>query len=167
MSERGQAVSYDLAMAMFIFVMVLAGIIMLWTSNLKSFETQFSFNEAQVKAFLLSDLLLKSPGVPVDWETRDLNGVTSLGLARKDRVLDSGKVLRFKDWVDSNYSEVKAKLALPTYEVFIQLDAVDPMTADLNFGVPPPGNAVRVSVRRIAVYGDSEAIVDVTLYQTP
>ena len=167
MNSRGQAVSFDLAIAVFIFILAFISIASLWESNLEDFSNSRDFQELQNSAFMISETLVKNQGVPSNWEILQFSDVNVIGLAEQDRVLSTQKVARLKNLLSSSYALTKDKMRLQIYDIFIKFDSLDQKTADLNMGVAPPQNVYIATIRRIVDYNGTEAKMDVILYVKP
>jgi hypothetical protein len=93
---RGQAFSLDLVFSMLGFMVILILVIASWSFYSNRLDDNVGEEELQLRAFLITDVLVQSPGFPRDWEKNisavSKQTVTLLGLAKKDRVLSDEKI---------------------------------------------------------------------------
>jgi hypothetical protein len=164
MHQRGQAVSFDFAIAIFVFVLAFVSLAALWQASLDDFINAREFQDMQTTAFLLSETLVETRGNPENWEHFSFQDVNVFGLAEKDRVLDREKILRLNSYLSADYDSTREKLRLPLYGIYIRIDSLDQGTADINMGVSPPEGHFVANIRRIVDYNGSEAKFDVMLY---
>ncbi|MDD5163029.1 MAG: hypothetical protein PHD95_02360 [Candidatus ainarchaeum sp.] len=125
--KKAQAVSLDIVIGTTIFLAVLAIAVTIW-------ENQNSFAENQLKDYEMAatsartlNFIVKSPGEKInggtDWQfAPSIDNVLFIGLAKRDRAIDSNKLAKFveygKIWPDceancfGDYEKTKAKLLL-------------------------------------------------------
>lgn len=96
--RKGYVGSLDLILAMLLFLVV---VYMVFWANAEAADKIPSYEKSQAykeKALNVTDVLLKTPGDPADWETlADLNQTESIGFVKEANVLDRSKLLRFGD----------------------------------------------------------------------
>jgi hypothetical protein len=76
---------------------------------------QVNFNILQNDVMVISDSLLRVPGMPEDWNRTN---VRVLGLASEENVLNQTKVHNF---VSMDYNKIRALLGIPNYDFYFQL----------------------------------------------
>ena len=89
---KAQMWSLDFIVSMMIFMTVVIALMFFWSYASLQVGEQITLDRLQDTAITVSDLLVRSPGVPEDWT---LSTVTIIGLAREEKVLDPGKVYEF------------------------------------------------------------------------
>lgn len=95
--RKGQVSSVDAIVASMIFAILLIFLIAFWFVSIDSIGNVTAKNTLQTPAIAISDLLLKSPGVPENWEN-DTSSLKVIGLAVSDtdhNVLDMEKLDNF------------------------------------------------------------------------
>lgn len=167
---KGQGIAIDLMFAMLVFMLLLGAILGLWQSNAVFLEKQSSLSQLQSEAVQGVDMLVRHQGEPDDWETKqDLSNVTTIGLAKRDRVLDMDKVNRLVElagdppgfW-EADYNTARTKM-LAGRDFYFKLTnvegAVIAQTANGN-----PQNMWAVNVKRVVTVGGDVAVAELTLY---
>ena len=159
-SEKGQATMIDFMMALFIFIIVIGYLTTVWLINLSTIENNYVLDDMQRLAFQATDLLIRSEGLPSNWEVMDIDDVNRIGLAERDRVIDEQKLNSFKN-LGAEYERVKQLLQIANYDFHFELQGAD----DVNAGLPCMAAAQKAVVKRAVNYKGSEAIVTFTLYK--
>ena len=152
MNEKGQISTYDIIVALFIFVLVFATMRGLWISNLQKAETEQQYNKMKMKAMQAIESMVKIKGYPKNW---DESNVELLGLARKPNVLSESKLQQF---AAMDYGNAKDLLLIGDYDFNFSLDAAEP-TDNISVGMPLDNNSTIVSLKRIVKYKGAEADV--------
>ena len=161
--QRGQVSMPDVLLATSFFLLLLVGMITYSETLHSTVSNQLSRNTLDVTAANLAEYIIKSPGIPIDWETvQDVNNVDLFGLAQKDRVLDPVKVVRFVNLGNLNYSFMQQKLNVSPFNFYIQFTG----GVTLSSGIPPPGNAQISVVKRFATINGKDTTITLTLYDT-
>jgi hypothetical protein len=114
--KRGQISSIDVLVGIILFIFVLVTLRGVWLSNLESGYSQIHSVETQLLATQAIDVLLKTPGYPIDWSS---SNVEVLGLADKPLVLNEAKVSEF---ISMSYEDSKSLLGLGSYEYRIDFN---------------------------------------------
>ena len=91
MSDRAQIILSDLVFALVAFLILLSAFFIQWNKLHTRYQDTLLFQDLEIHALQIADLLVQNPGVPNDWETNPTN-VQVLGLASSDRVLSAAKV---------------------------------------------------------------------------
>ncbi|MFH0861669.1 MAG: hypothetical protein V1875_01445 [Candidatus Altiarchaeota archaeon] len=94
-SRRGQAFSADLVVGVVLSILALGLLSAAWGIGKVRLDETEHMRALEDKANRISNLLVKSPGIPPDWED-DVSNVSVLGLAGSDRRLSEGKVEALK-----------------------------------------------------------------------
>lgn len=111
--RRGQLNSIDLFLALFIFVLILVFITGFFNVAVRDADRNVKKTILESSATSISELLVKTPGVPENWE-RDSLFVSTIGLASSQNVLSKNKLSNF---TEMNYASAKSTLGL-AYEFF-------------------------------------------------
>ncbi len=182
-TKKGQVLSSELIIAVFIFTMVLSSVFFLWDLVSKEILRSELVKDSDFVAKSATEKLIKTPGVPYGWESSDFNEISSVGIVNESRVLDKGKVLRFVEIMDSthyeplchdhegnplsNYACSKYLLGLKDYEFYFTLNDLEGNLVELDgvtcsTGKPISGEEYSFKVERSAVL--DHGIVKVNLY---
>lgn len=169
-AKKGQINSIDLVVAMLIFVVIILFLIQIWGVELKSADTGAEFNALQSKALSLSDMLVKSGGVPARWE-RANQTPDSFGLVQEPNVLDVNKLNKF---FNMNYSDIKYVMGMDNeyYISIIDLDgnilySIRNDTGDINGAGSSNGGAAdgqSASVTRFAILNNEIVKLRLVVY---
>jgi len=158
--SRGQAVIIDFSVALMLFILM-------WFFITSQFNAQFadaihsqSVDSMRLKADYTLETLVKSPGTPSNWENHSPADVNSIGLAVRDREISEEKLTAFSNFSGS-YDELRQKMGIGDVDFFFTFDGVDDATA----GLPPGGDADKVTAQRIVMYKGGSAIVTLMLYR--
>ena len=90
-SHRGQVFTSDLVVAVFLFCLAVGLVSASWDLSKVRLQEGDTIRRLEVKAYVIADVLSKTPGVPSNWQ-RNISNASSLGLAVCDRVLNEEKV---------------------------------------------------------------------------
>jgi hypothetical protein len=104
---KGQMV-FEFAVAALLFFSIMFFIITYLNQNVRSFSSDAYLEILQSKAFQISDMLLRNPGIWVNQEPR------VIGLEKDWPVLDGEKIIWFSNYCDSSggYDSLKGLLGL-------------------------------------------------------
>lgn len=100
---KGQVNTLDFLIAVLVYAVVLIFIVGFWFASMMEIDRMVERNRMDSAAITISDLLIKSPGVPENWEEGP-SGAGTLGLAGSQNVLDPEKVSNFTS-LDYNSSK--------------------------------------------------------------
>lgn len=161
-SQKGQATLPDLLFATFLFMVLLAGLYYYTQSLQSDASDQLDRRSMDVQASNLAEFIIKNPGTPTNWETLgDTSQIEQIGLAQKDRVLDSGKVVAFVNLGNLDYPTAKSKLQLSAFDFYVVFSG----GANLTTGVQPSANKNASVVQRLVTINGVETTVTLTLYE--
>jgi hypothetical protein len=110
---KGQIFTSDFIISVFIFLTVFITANLLWVDLASQIKTDAEKTEMQTLSLTVSDILVKTPGVPTNWTTAN---VISLGLASDENILNKTKIL---DFLAINYNRTRELLAMPGYNLYI------------------------------------------------
>lgn len=152
-SRKGFAISADFMLAAMIFFAVLAYSVGTYYYYLGQYNAEEAQKNTGISALAATDVLLKTQGVPGDWEL--VGSVESVGLAGRPNIIEPLK-LSALGAMDYNYSREALGLGSDYYLTVAALTGEKIMEK----GAQMEGNAVVAS--RLAIY--NETYVRVTLY---
>ena len=158
--KKSQLAVTDLFLALFIATILIVTIIFAWNRYIVILGDNVDYEEMQIIAFQVSDLLVKSKGEPEDWENNPDN-VDVIGLASSDRELSTEKVDAF---VNLPYNITSKSLGVELYSHYFQLKHING-TKMAEQGVIFPKNRSVVNVQRLVVYENEEAIVEFAVWK--
>lgn len=104
-SLKGQLNSLDLMLAIVIFVFLLSFVILFRFVDVLDLDKSLTKNKLEADALSLSDALIKSQGVPYNWEKNSSN-VQMIGLVSSPNVLNSEKLQIFTNMSYTNATQV-------------------------------------------------------------
>jgi hypothetical protein len=170
-AKKGQVFTWDLAISISIFLIVLAMLFYMWnTTTSKATETRDIY-EMESIATEVTELLIRTPGVPKDWENSTkypVFNITAIGLANVDpRVLSRDKIYRF---ATLNYSDVRPLLGTRQYNFYFNMVYLtNKTTVSINGtnctqGEPSGNAAFELTSRRTAILDDEIVIIYFTVW---
>ena len=111
--------SWDLAISISIFLVVLAVIYYLWDSTMFEIQHSKMINEMEGLSVEVSEQLLRTTGIPANWTESD---VAVVGLADdRPRVLNSTKIYNFVNMMNANYSNNRYLLGTRAYDFYFNM----------------------------------------------
>lgn len=117
MKSKSQLLSMDVMVAVIIFVLLTAIIHVIYDNYVFSVYDLSTKNTLALKISQLSDLLIKSQGVPVDWTS---GTVEQFGLITESHVFKGRKVEELVSMLQDNYSYTKELLGVGNYNLRIE-----------------------------------------------
>jgi hypothetical protein len=118
MNSKSQLLSIDVMMSIVIFTLLTTMIYTVYDNYVSGIYDLSTKNAMTLRAFQISDLLVKSQGVPVDWNS---STVEQLGLATESHVLKGRKVGELIALLQNNYSYAKDILGVGNYDFKLEL----------------------------------------------
>ncbi|MDD5022951.1 MAG: hypothetical protein PHU63_02170 [Candidatus ainarchaeum sp.] len=103
-NKKGQLNSVDLLISTTVFALLIVFLIGFWFVEIMDIQKITKKTELEAQAISLSDILIKSPGVPKNWENENSEEINMIGLASSDNIIDEDKVKKF---INMSYSENK------------------------------------------------------------
>ncbi len=158
MREKGQTVSYDLLIAVLLFLLLMQTMQFLWTDSLQGNLDQQGIITMRELASNVSETLIKSQGFPREWNSAN---VETIGLAQRPSVLSVDKVREF-GLIDHNQARIL--LALSQYDFFFELDSVL-NELDVNVGNAVPDTGELAVVSRNVIYGGENANAKLYIFE--
>jgi len=176
--KKGQVTALDFMFGLFLFLFIAAWLFSIWSSNLGVAITEQGFEEMRGKAFQAMDVLVRTGGTPADWEggaeggwtEEEMDGIVSLGLASKDRVVMPEKLYAFIEAGDptlndmADYNRTKEIFGIMQYDYFFELETFEDPVQTFETGLAPGAAATSVAVERTVMYEGGEAIATFTVH---
>lgn len=113
--KKGQLWTLDMAFSMLIFFSAMLSVIFAWNYISANTVENRELTEIQLKAFELSDSLIRTPGIPSDWND---STVQVIGLAYSDNILVESKV---KEFVSMDYNKARSTLTISPYQFYFEV----------------------------------------------
>ncbi|MFH1722843.1 MAG: hypothetical protein ABH950_09605 [Candidatus Altiarchaeota archaeon] len=163
--DGGQQFATDFLVGVSIFTLLLSLTFFAWDKNMQKIKEKEVLDELLIQSNQAADILVKTQGLPENWENAAAMGLTvkSVGLAGDvDRVLSEDKVNAFVA-MDYNYS--KEIMGLGNYDYYFGLYNLNNNVIN-ETGVSIEGQ-IRVQVRRVVTYKDAAAVVELSVWGAP
>ncbi len=110
-AKKGQMNSIDAVLALLIFAALMVFFMMFWANSIVSMKNMVVKNRFEYAALSVSDLLVKSPGLPGKWENAPGN-VQEIGLAAGENALSGRKLAAFANLSGVDYANAKKLLGI-------------------------------------------------------
>lgn len=123
---KAQLWSLDFVLSAVAFSLVLITVFFIWNYTTAETSEKMEFKEMEGLALSVSDLLVRTRGVPADWNATT---VKVLGLASEENVLNGTKAERF---LDLDYADSKTIMGVPLYDYYFRLTGLDGETVYVN-----------------------------------
>jgi len=181
----------DLFAAALIFLLIGSSIMSAWSNKEREAEARLVEEDMQMMAERAMETLTKTQGLPNTWETLKSQGnpeweageidqISIIGLAKRDRVLSLSKIDSFIELVglipyleeNAVYEISKEKLLVGNNDYYFRLmhasNGVEPLGIEVGKALPTGKAAERVEHVRITkpvTYGGVAAIAELTLFR--
>jgi len=170
LAKKGQGIAIDFLFAALVFVLVLNTAITIVDSNYRSISNKDILNRLNAKTAHSLDVLVRTTGQPSDWEQKGVDDAEIIGLAKRDRTLDSEKLSKFLEWGSiygsEDYNKTRVLLALIGFDYHFKVS--DSSGNLLGQTAQPPDNRwdemIAVNIKRIVNLNGDEAIARLTIY---
>lgn len=164
--KKGQVAVLDLFIAALIFSIIVTAIMFTWNSYNVKIEDQIEYNTNLVRAYHISDLLVRYAGKPSAWEHYgDLSedAIEIVGLAERDHIIDPDKLNSF---MNLSYDYVRTKLKINEYQFYMDLKHINgsDFNPPIEFGNQTNESSI-ISLRRYVIYNDTEAILGIWIQE--
>lgn len=116
-SEKGQVFSYDLLIAMAVFMILFFLLTVMFESNIEQMQESEEFKEMKLLAASAANNLILTPGRPSNWQK--LSVVEDIGLVKYKRVILNSKLTAFNN---INYDKAKNLMNLRDYEFYASIE---------------------------------------------
>ena len=170
--KKAQIGSTDLFVAISIFTVLFVLVVLSWNNYAAVLSTRMDFAETEIKAFQLSNQLVRTPGSPGMWEQlASPSAIVEIGLAEKPNVISRKKAIKFTDSSFLSYAQIKDSFKLQHYNFTINItDTSGNIKYEggrpLSIGdtLPSKSNNI-VILRRNVLYENENAILKVVLWK--
>ncbi len=175
-TKRGQAAVTDLFIAISVFIILITITTLTWNLYNIRLTSRFDYDDMMMKGFQVSDLLIKSKGIPADWHIAYnttypnprvnnccIKPQEVIGLAESERVISPEKIDAFKDISDSHPEIIKDTLNINLYNYYFVIRN-QTGNALLNTGLFPSGKYA-VNLARIALYNGQPVIMEFAIWK--
>ncbi|MCK4335830.1 MAG: hypothetical protein KAW40_03860 [Candidatus Aenigmarchaeota archaeon] len=145
---KGQVWSLDFITSVLVFLVVLIPLFFVWNYVNIQNQQQILFDEVETLTLSISDSLIRTKGLPEDWNTSD---VSSIGLSSEENVLNVTKVSYFLTMGNSEYNRTRAILT-GGYDFFFNLTDING-TAHGTIGNKPQ-DRMTIPIERYCLYNE-------------
>lgn len=167
-NKKAQVAVMDLFIAAVLFGILVTIMMSTWNEYNVKIDKQIEYNDLVIKTFHISDLLVMYHGKPSAWEkpwpavTAQSNGtpLTTIGLAQADGTIDEEKLDKF---LNMTYNETRENFNIERYDYYFQMKRVDGSDFDPAIFKGVETDSIIVSVRRLVIYKNEEAILQFQL----
>ena len=154
---NGQVWSLDFITSVLVFLVVLIPLFFVWNYVNIQNQQQILFDEVETLTLSISDSLIRTKGLPEDWNTSD---VSSIGLSSEENVLNVTKVSYFLTMGNSEYNRTRAILT-GGYDFFFNLTDING-TAHGTIGSKPQ-DRMTIPIERYCLYDERIAKLEFAL----
>ena len=169
LTKKGQGIAIDFLFAVLVFLLVLNASLTLIDKNNLGVMDKNILNDLHSRATQTLDMLIRTSGQPNDWYKKTIDEVTVIGLAKRDRALETVKVEKFVEWAQDygsvDYNKSKT-LLLIGYDYRLKISDSDDFTLYQIPKILPSSwdNMVAINIKRIVNLDGDEVIVEFTIY---
>jgi len=156
--SKAQTIMIDFFFAIIILIFIIELYISGWGRSVLGIGLKEQRNEMELLALEISDMFIKSSGIPGDWNE---STVLAIGLAQKDHILDPDKVDEF---TDLSIDKTKELLGISNLDFYFKLDYVQGENIE-EYGSSPTNSEEIVVVRRLVLYNNREAFMEIWLWK--
>ncbi len=159
MSKKSQLAIMDAIMAISVFVLLIMSVVFIWNDYSVRLGEKININRMQIKAFQITNSLIKTAGVPTAWEVNSTN-VEHIGLATKDRSLSKEKVNAF---INLSYNKTREVFNINMeYDFYFRLKDLKNNT--INITGLSPRNTI-INLQKPVLYENKESIMEFALWK--
>ena len=155
--SKAQIAMTDLFLAVFLFIILAAFFFIAWDTYQKRLYDTISRSEMEIYTIQITNQILRSPGVPENWEYFNKTP-DAIGLADKYNSISDKKLSGLKNL---NYTDIKDLMNLGSYNFYFLLKQSN--NSIFEIGDYPSGQSV--NLRRYVTYKNEPAIVEVSLWK--
>jgi hypothetical protein len=162
MRRKAQIWTLDFSISILIFISAMIAVLFAWNYVSSGYQENQELREMQLKVLTISDSLIRTPGLPDDW---DSDSVEVIGLAGEENVLDPLKVREFVNMSDANYSRVKALLDISLYDFYFEVEDLNGTVHENTTFPMSPSTTLVVPTERYSLYNDRIVKVRFVLWE--
>lgn len=161
-NRKSQIAMSDLFLAASIFIILLGAVVYLYSHYTTKFESRQEFNRMQLSAIQITDMLVKSPGKPSNWESDepDTPKLEIMGLAYSDAGKRNLSVLKVNAFLNLSYDKTRDILGTE-HDFYFRLSTLGGSVI-AEKGLNATG-ARAVSIERRVLYAGQSAILSFVL----
>jgi hypothetical protein len=156
MRRRGQVVGFDLMIAVAIFMLISIFLVFTWVEYNHKIDQRVEYNDMIATGLQTTNILVKSPGYPWNWNTTD---VEFIGLVDEDRQISQAKLDQF---LNMSYADLRNKLKTGPYDFYFNLEKTD--GENVTLGLTPSGER-QFRLERYVKHGNEKAKLQLTLWK--
>ena len=166
-NRKAQAAITDLFIAVAVFIVLVTITTLIWNLYNVRLDSRIDYDNMVLKAYHISDTMLKSTGDPVNWErsASPINTINTLGLASDDHIISEKKLLTFSTLssTQEDYDILKDKMNINLYDYYLKLKLIDGTPIILTGNAPRGKFAVNLA--RLVIYESEPHILEVTIWK--
>ncbi|MFA5763225.1 MAG: hypothetical protein WC915_00245 [archaeon] len=164
MNKKGQFFSPDLIIAVLIFLTILFFFFNASDAIFSRVDLSENLTAADEVSHNTMNILIYSPGVPFNWETKNFSQISLFGLAIQKNVIDEAKLVKLISFLDNDdeYLLIKEKMGLGKNEFKLELVNYDGnvlYSSNHVFGA----SKYKLSYERIVLFNGQQAILRGTI----
>jgi hypothetical protein len=164
LQKKAQMWSMDFTISVMMFFIALVLVLFAWNYVASDNYELRMLDEMETTGLLVSDVLIRTPGTPADWNTTAL----AIGLASDENIVDETRARNFLFYMD--YNESKRIMGIRNYEYYFRMRSLDNATMQLDGfpiekGYNPSVNVnIIVPVERYVLFRGEIAKLDFILW---
>ena len=162
MNKRGQFFSPDLIIAVLIFFTILFFFFNASDAIFSRVDLSENLTAADEVSHNTMNILIYSPGVPINWETNNFSELNIVGLAVQKNIIDENKLVKLIYFLDNEYLLTKEKMGLGKNEFKLELVNYDGEVLYSSNHVFGASN-YKLSYERIVLFNGQQAILRGTI----
>ena len=162
MNKRGQFFSPDLIIAVLIFFTILFFFFNASDAIFSRVDLSENLIAADEVSHNTMNILIYSPGVPFNWETKNFSETRIIGLAVQKNIIDENKLVKLIYFLDNEYLLTKEKMGLGKNEFKLELVNYDGEVLYSSNHVFGASN-YKLSYERIVLFNGQQAILRGTI----
>ena len=155
-TKTGQLFSMDFLAAVFIFIIVFGVLLVSWGSVIEDSIKYSERKDMELYASRIADFFVSGGGHPYNWIDAPEN-VTTIGLARTDRVIDKERLDAF---ITMDNETVRDKLRISGYNFYMRL-----VNADINKGFEFKGDGIMALASRAVIYEGMPDVLEMYIWR--
>ena len=161
MGRKAQLWSLDFVMSLLIFMSAVLAVAFAWNYiSANAAETQ-EMKELQYKVLALSDSLIRTPGIPAEWNETT---VEVIGLAEDENVLNVTKVSHFISMSNTDYERARALLNMGPYEFYFEVADLNGTVIQNTTNPLSPAASMVIPAERYSLYNGRMAKVSLIIW---
>jgi hypothetical protein len=158
MSKKSQLAMGDFIVALVIATLMLMVIMFTWNRYTIVLDENTRFRNMESTALQAADLLVKSPGSPIDWET-DISDIQIIGLAVTNRNISLNKLNSF---ANINYNRSLKLLGLELYNFDFSFSYANGTTISQH---GKSTNGTIININRIVRFQNEDATLKISVWK--